>query len=128
MNTFEIDGTEYEVKITYKSQTKLNNLYEGGTMGLVANVIQGALSSDLDLFLKVVHAGLIHTGKGFTMKKVEDSLEEKIDNNELSSENIAEILDTVVLQSFFYRPVVKNMVEMEPQVAEGLKMIRGKKD
>ncbi|MED1612573.1 tail assembly chaperone, partial [Bacillus paranthracis] len=38
---FEIEGKEYELKLTYKSIAELNKKYEGGANQVIAACLQG---------------------------------------------------------------------------------------
>lgn len=121
MSTLKIDGNEYELKLNYGAVKLLSNSFEGGAY----EVIGKALSSDLDAFPKVLHAALFHTGKNFSLKKVEQAIEQAIDNEELSFESIGKILDEVVSQSFFFKATVDKMLEKNPEMAEAMAQIRG---
>lgn len=121
MAVFEIDGKEYELKLTYKSIKYLNNQFEGGSYELIGM----AMSGDFDTFPKIVLAGLFHTDKGFTLKDVEDAIEELIDKEALSMEDVAKISDEVVTQSFFYKETIDRVLKSNPEAKEQLELLRG---
>ena len=120
MAVFNIDGKEFELKLTYKAVKHLNGLFDGGAYEIVGK----ALSADLDAFPKVIHAALIHTGENFSIKEVEDAIESAIDDEVLAFEDISKILDEVVTQSFFFKATVTKMMERNPEMAKALKQIR----
>lgn len=121
MTTFEINGKEYELKLTYKAIKYLNDAFEGGSYELIGRAIQG----DIEAFPKIVHAGLFHTDEKFTYKAVEQRIEELIDNGELSLEDIAKISDKVVTQSFFYKATVDKLMKNNPEMKQALEQLRG---
>lgn len=121
MATFEIDGKEHELKLTYKAIKYLNGKFEGGSYELIGNAIQG----DIVSFPLIVHAGLFHTGKDYTLKAVEERIEELIDNGELSLDGISKITDEVVTQSFFYKATVDKLIKNNPEMKKALDQLRG---
>lgn len=121
MITFEINGKEYELKLTYKAIKYLNASFEGGSYELIGLAMQG----DIEAFPKIVHAGLFHTDEKFTFKAIEERIEELIDGGELSLEDIEKISDAVVAQSFFYKPKVDQMMKNNPEMKKALEQLRG---
>ncbi len=121
MATFEINGKEYELKLTYQAIKLLNNAIEGGSYGIVGKAIAG----DFDAFPNIVHAALIHTGENFSLKTVESEIEKKIDGNKLSMDDVAKICDEVVTQSFFFAKTVKKLMDKNPEMKEALEQLRG---
>lgn len=117
MVTFEINGKEYELKLTYKAIKYLNDLYEGGSHEVIGHAVQG----DFELFPKIVYAGLFHTEEKFTLKKIEERIEEMVDNGELTLEDITAICNGVVTNSFFYKPTVKKLAKQFPELNEIIK-------
>lgn len=114
MATFEINEKEYELKLTYKAIKYLNDQYEGGSHEVIGRAVQG----DFDLFPKIVYAGLFHTDEKFTLKKIEDRIEELVDNEELTLEDITKICNDVTTKSFFYKPTVKKLAKQFPELNE----------
>ena len=112
MATFEIDGKEYELKITFESVKRLNKAFDGGSYELIGKAIAG----DLDAFPLVIHAALIHTNEKFTIKKVEQAIEDLFEKEALSFEDIQKILIEVVTESFFYRPTVAKLMNQSPEM------------
>jgi len=112
MATFEIDGKEYELKITFEAVKRLNKAFEGGSYELIGKAIAG----DLDAFPLIIHAALIHTGEKFTLKKVEQSIEDLFEKEALSFEDIQKILIEVVTESFFYKPTVAKLMNQSPEM------------
>lgn len=121
MVTFEINEKEYELKLTYKSIKYLNGLFDGGSYELIGKAIQG----DIEAFPKIVHAALFHSGENIALKTVEAVIEENVDNGELSLEDIAEISDKVVTQSFFYKSTVEKLMKRNPEMRKALEQLRG---
>src|SRR5690625_1288710 len=89
MTMFEIDGKEYELKLTYKSIKYLNGLFDGGSYELIGKAIQG----DIESFPKIVHAALFHTDENFALSTVEEQIEELVDSGKLSLDQIARICE-----------------------------------
>mgnify|MGYP001412454035 FL=1 len=112
MATFEIDGKEYELKITFESVKRLNKAFDGGSYELIGKAIAG----DLDAFPLVIHAALIHTNEKFTIKKVEQAIEDLFEKEALSFEDIQKILIEVVTESFFYKPTVAKLMNQSPEM------------
>src|SRR5690625_7557201 len=110
MVTFEIDGKEYELKLTYKSIKYLNGLFEGGSYELIGKAIQG----DLESFPKIVHAARFHTDENFALSTVEKQVEELVDSGKLSLDQIARICDEEVAQSLFYQAQVEKRRTSSP--------------
>jgi len=112
MNTFEINGKEYELKLTFESVNRLNNNFKGGTYELVGK----ALAGDIEAFPTVVHAALIHTGEGFTKKDVNKEIERMFENQEITFDDIQRIMNKVVTESFFYKPTVQKLMNQNPEM------------
>src|SRR5690625_5186043 len=106
MATFEIDGKEYELKITYEAVKRLNNAFEGGSYELIGRAIAG----DLEAFPIIIHAALIHTGEKFTLKKVESAIEELISKEALTFEDVQKLSNEVVTESFFFKRTVQKLM------------------
>lgn len=121
MATFEINGKEYELKLTYQAIKRLNNAFEGGSYEVIGKAIQG----DFEAFPIIVHAALLHTGENISLKAVEKEIESLIDNEKISMEDIAKVCDEVVTQSFFYRPTVDKMMKANPEMKQALEQLRG---
>lgn len=121
MATFEINGKEYELKLTYKAIQRLNNAFDGGSYEVIGKAIAG----DFEAFPIIVHAGLLHTGENFTQKTVEKEIETLIDNERLSMEDVARICDAVVTQSFFYKATVEKLLSANPEMKKAIEQLRG---
>lgn len=121
MATFEINGKEYELKLTYQAIKRLNNAFEGGSYEVIGKAIQG----DFEAFPIIVHAALLHTGENFAFKTIEAEIEKLIDAEKLSMEDITKVCDEVVTQSFFYRPTVDKMMKANPEMKQALEQLRG---
>ncbi len=121
MATFEINGKEYELKLTYASVKRLNQIIEGGTYGIIGKAISG----DLDAFPLFIHAALMHTKENFTVKTVEARIEELFDNGELTFEDVMKISDEVVTQSFFLKATVDKMLARNPEMKRAIEQLRG---
>src|SRR5690625_6912074 len=121
MATYEIDGKDDELKLTYKAIKYLNGKFEGGSYELIGNAIQG----DIVSFPLIVHAGLFNTGKDYTLKSVEERVEELIDNGELTLEGISKITDEGITKRFFYKATVDKMMKNNPEMKKALEQLRG---
>lgn len=120
MATFEINGKEYELKITYKAVKLLNGQFEGGSYELIGK----SLSGDLDAFPKIVHAALLHTNENFSKKAVDEAIEDAVDNGKLSLEDVTKICNEVVTDSFFYKATVEKLIRKNPEMKEALDQLR----
>ncbi|MBS4195328.1 tail assembly chaperone [Lederbergia citri] len=116
MATFEINGKEYELKITYAAVKRLNNVHEGGSFELIGKAIAG----DFETFPHIVHAGLLHTGENFSFATIETAIEEAIENEKLSLDDVMRISNEVVTQSFFYKPTVDKLTKKNPEMKKAL--------
>lgn len=121
MAVFEINGKEYELKLTYKAIKRLNNAFEGGSYEVIGKAIAG----DLEAFPIIVHAALLHTGENFSIKTVEEEIESLVDSEKLTMEDIAKICDEVVAQSFFYKATVTKMMKNNPEMKKAIEQLRG---
>lgn len=121
MTVFEIEGKEYELKLTYKSIDYLNKIFEGGSYELIGLAIQG----DFGAFPKIVHAALFHTGENFSLNQVENEIEKLIDSEKLTLEDVTKICDAVVTQSFFYKATVDKLTKNNPEMKKALELLRG---
>lgn len=119
MATFEINGKEYELKLTYAAVKRLNKVHEGGSFELIGKALQG----DFDTFPHVVHAGLLHTGENFTLEDVEKTIEDAVENEKLSFDDIMRLSNEVVTQSFFYKPTVDKMAKKNPEMKQALEQL-----
>lgn len=105
MNMFEMQGKEYELKITLNSVKYLNSIYDGGAFELIQNAITG----DIDTFVSIVHAGLFHTEEGFKIKDVEAEIDKGISEERIDLSYINKISYGVVADSFFYKKTIDKM-------------------
>lgn len=121
MATFEIDGKEYELKITFDAVKRLNKAFEGGSF----EVIGSAIAGDFDAFPVIIHAALLHTKEGITLKAVNKAIEEAFESESLTLDDMLRIGNEVILESFFYKPTVTKLEAQRPEVAVALKQIRG---
>jgi Phage tail assembly chaperone protein, TAC len=117
MALFEMNGKEYELKLDFKSVKHLNGLYEGGALELIGKAMQG----DLETFVRIVHAGLIHTGEKFTYKDVEKAIEEAFEAGKLDMEYVLKTSNEVVTNSFFYKKMTDKILAKDPKAANALK-------
>lgn len=107
MEMFEIKGEEHEVKLTLSSVKYLNNLFDGGAFML----IQKAISGDIDTFIDIIYAGLMHTGKGFKRTDVEKAVEEGIAEEKIDLDFVNRTSYGVVAESFFYKKTVDKIFQ-----------------
>lgn len=119
MATFEINGKEYELKLTFKAVRHLNGLYEGGAYALIGKALMG----DLDTFINIVHAGLLHTGENFKLKDIEETIEQLFDAEKLDQDAITKISNEVVVNSFFYAKTVDKLLKDNPQAKKALETL-----
>ena len=114
MANFEINGNEYELKLTWESVKYLNKKIEGGSMGLVGQALMG----DLDIFADIVHAGLFHTGEKFTLVKVEKQIEALFAEGKLDAIGIMRLSNEVISESFFYKPLITKLLADSPEAQQ----------
>ncbi|WP_000464650.1 tail assembly chaperone, partial [Bacillus cereus] len=79
---FEIEGKEYELKLTYKAISEINKKYKGGAQEIVSVAMLG----DLEIFEDAIYYGLLHTEQGFTREKIQDALEKLMEKQVLTQE------------------------------------------
>lgn len=116
---FEVEGKEYELKMTFKSVQHLNGLYQGGAM----EVIGKAFLQDLELFTRIVHAALFHTQMNFSYKTIEEEVEKKFDAEQLTTEYIQDVLNAMVLDHFFYRQMVEKVKKADKRMEAALDIL-----
>lgn len=119
MATFEINGKEYELKLTFKAVRHLNSLYEGGAYALIGKALMG----DIDTFINIVHAGLLHTGENFKLKDVECAIQQLFDEERLDQDTITKISNEVVSESFFYKKTIDKLLKDNPQAKKALETL-----
>lgn len=119
MATFEINGKEYELKITYAAVKRLNNVHEGGSFELIGKAMQG----DFETFPHIIHAGLLHTGENFAFKDIEKAIEEAVENERLSLDAIIKLSNEVITNSFFYKPTVDKLSKQNPEMKKALEQL-----
>lgn len=107
--TFKIGDKEYELKLTFDSINYLNSVAEGGALSLVGKVFTG----DLDTYVDIVCAGLMHTGENFSRSKLKEQIESQIENEELDLDKIMRDGNVVVSNSFFYKKTVNKLLKDE---------------
>ncbi|MDR4318675.1 Phage protein [Niallia circulans] len=121
MARFEVEGKEYEVKLTFASVRHLGSLYDGGALELIGR----AMTGDLDTFANIVHAGLFHTGENFSLKKIEEAIEKAFESEQLDMDAILKISNEVVVESFFFKKTVAKLAKKDPKTFEMMKEILG---
>lgn len=117
--TFEINGKPYELKLTFKAVRYLNALHSGGAYELIGKAIMG----DLDTFIHVVYAGLMHADEGFKLKDVEKAIEELYAAEKLDQDYISKVCNEVVTKSFFYRETVNKLLKDNPEAKKAIGLI-----
>lgn len=122
MVTFEINGKEYELKLTFKSIKYLNKIYgadEGGALALVLHAVQG----DIELFPHVIYAGLMHTGENFSYKTIEKAIEQAFEDEKIDLDYVIKTSNKVVTNSFFYRATAKKLLGDNEETERALKQL-----
>ncbi len=112
MAKFNIEGKEYELKLGYEAIKYLDGLYEGGSLTLIGN----AMAGKFDTVTHVIYAGLLHTGKKFSLKTVEKALEKSIlEDGEFNLGTAMNLMNDVVVKHPFYSPTVNKLMEKSPE-------------
>lgn len=107
---FEVKGKEYELKYGLEALKLIDK--NGGSFEFVQKAMKGGF---LD-FVDVIYYALLHTGEGFTKKDVEKEIENKLQSEELTLDEILKINHAVVLNSFFFKKTVnKLLADMTPE-------------
>jgi hypothetical protein len=97
----------------------LNGLYEGGAYALIGKAIMG----DLDAFVNIVHAALLHTGENFALKDIETAIEQLFEAKKLDQDSVTKICNEVVVNSFFYKKTVDKLLKDNPQAKKALETL-----
>ena len=118
MAVFEIEGKEYDVKLNLEAINKINKKHNSA-LEFVGEVMQG----NIDVFIDVLHFGLLHTGEGFTRKQVEKEFNEKFENEEIDLDYILVTGNEVVTDNFFFRKTVNKMMKSDPSMKEQMDLI-----
>lgn len=116
MAHFEIEGKEYELKLTFDSIKYLNKVCPGGSLELVGK----AMTGDLEVFAHVIHAGLFHAGKNFSFAEIEAILGKAVEEEKLDLEYVLKVSKEVVVDSFFFKKIVKKLMKDNPEALEQL--------
>ncbi len=116
MATFIIDEKEYDLKIDFKAVKYLNGLYKGGSYELIGKAMMG----DVETFPNIIYAALRHTGKNFSLKKVEDAIDVAIESEQLDFDGILRLSNEVITQSFFYKATVAKLMKDNPEGQKAL--------
>ncbi|MED3649950.1 tail assembly chaperone [Heyndrickxia sporothermodurans] len=117
MARFEINGKDYELKLTYASVKHLDGLFEGGSLGVVGK----AMSGDLNAFPHIVHAALFHTGENIALKDVEAAIEKLFEAEQLDLDVVLKLSNEVITESFFYKKTVTKLMAKNPEAMKELK-------
>ncbi|EPT8988159.1 tail assembly chaperone [Listeria monocytogenes] len=107
--TLEINGKEYELKLTFEGIDYLNKSDEGGALSLVGKVFTG----DLGTYVKIVFACLKYTGENFSFETVEQAIKESIKNEKLDLDKVMKDGNTLVANNFFYKKTVDKLLKDE---------------
>lgn len=102
---FEIEGKEYELKLTYKAISEINKKYKGGAQEIVSVAMLG----DLEIFEDAIYYGLLHTEQGFTREKIQVALEKLMEKQVLTQEYIKKVIQEVITDHFFYQATAQKM-------------------
>jgi len=108
---FEINGEEHELKITWEGAKRLNDYFggeDGGAMAVIGHAIQG----DLETIPKVIQSALMHTGKRFPLKTIEEELAKLVDGGKVDLYDLLKMSKEVVADSFFYKKAWEKMTKM----------------
>lgn len=111
MANFEINGKEYELKLTYKGIKHLNSV-SGSALETVGKAMQG----DADFFPHIIHACLISAGEKYTLKQVEAAVEDALESERLDLLEIMRQSNEIVTDSFFFKALVTKMLADKPEV------------
>lgn len=114
--TFVIGDKEHELLLTLDSVKHLNKLHDGGAFIL----IQKAISGDIDTYIDIVFAGLFHTKKAYTRKKVEEAVNQAIMDEKLDLDTINRTSYTMMADSFFYKATLNKMFQQDPGAKQQL--------
>jgi len=119
MARFEINGKEYELKLTFESVKYLNGLFEGGSFEVIGKAIMG----DLNTFPHIIHAALFHTGENFALKDVEKAIDEAIQNEKLDLDGIVKLSNEIVANSFFYKKTVDKLLKENKEAKKAMEQL-----
>jgi|SRR5690625_980792 len=111
MAKFEIDGTEYELRLDYDAIVTLNKSFKGGSMELIGQV----LASNIEVYPIIIHAGLLHTGEKITKKQVEKELSKLINEQKITLEDLRKLGGELVTENFFYKPTLDKLLAIDPE-------------
>lgn len=120
---FEIKGEKHELKLTWNAVKQLNELQEGGSFELIGSALQGNMGT----YSQVVFAGLLHTGKDYKMKQVEEAIGEAFENGKVTMSDVINTLYELLLENNFYKDTVERMLADSPGAKEAMDRVRGKK-
>ncbi len=115
MANFEINGKEYDLKLTYKGIKYLNGV-SGSSLETVGKALQG----DTDFFPHIIHACLISAGEKYTLKQVEAAIDDALENERLDLLGIMRQSNEIVTDSFFFKALVTKMLADKPEVQKQL--------
>jgi hypothetical protein len=118
MAKFEIDGKEYELKITFDGIKEINERYDS-PLEFVGMTIAGNLDATVD----AVRAGLLHAGKGFNRTRIETEIQKAIENEKADLQELMKLGYEVVSGSFFYKKTVKKLLNQDPEMKKQYDML-----
>ena len=119
MARFAIGKEDYELKLTFESVKHLNAQFSGGALELVGRAVSG----DLDTYVKIVHAGLFHTGKNIGIQTVEEELMKQFEAEKLDLQTVLSQSHEIVTNSFFYRPTLEKLLAKDPNAKAQLDLL-----
>jgi len=118
MAEFEVNGKSYEVKLNLEAINKINKKHNSA-LEFVGEVMQG----NLDVFIDVIHLGLLHTKEGFTRKTIQEEFDKKFEKEEIDLDYILVTGNEVVTDNFFFRKTVNKMMKSDPKLKEQMDTI-----
>jgi len=119
---FQIKGKEHELKLTFSAIKTLNGSSDGGVYQLIGKALMG----DIELYGQVVHAGLLHTGEGYSMIDVEEAIDAAFERGDVNMDVVNDTIQRGVLENPFYKSTVEKLLANSPEAKSALETIRGK--
>src|SRR5690625_2091269 len=119
MTSFNINGKEYGLRVTFGAVKRLDRAFEGGSYELIGKAIAG----DFEAFPIIVHAALLHTGENLSQADVTQAIEDLFAQEAITFDDIQRIANEVVTESFFYKPTVTKLLNQNPEMKKAYEQL-----
>lgn len=118
MAKFEMNGKEYELKITYEALKELNKRYDSPI-----EFVGMTFAGNIEAIENAIYFGLIHTGEKFIRKDVEKQIEKLVAEEKLDYQGLMKLGYETVTESFLLKGTVNSLLKDRPDAKKELEAL-----